>query len=129
MMLKDGSTMVLTDAPGPILENEALVLVYSELEPLNLHQHIFSEDRDSRFRYMSFSLMDQTSYVFLMFSKSQFSHVVHFSMNVKKSCAGQLNSDLVHEQKMAKVFGYTTSESIAMRTQGSWVKTNKANQF
>ena len=27
MMLKDGSTMVLTDAPGPILENEALVLV------------------------------------------------------------------------------------------------------
>ena len=26
-MLRDGSTMVLTDAPGPILENEALVLV------------------------------------------------------------------------------------------------------
>ena len=61
-------------------------------------QHTFSEDRASQFRYMSFSLMDQTSYVFLMFSKSQFSHVVHFSMNVKKSCAEQLNSDLVHEQ-------------------------------
>ena len=70
----------------------------AELEPLNLHQHVFSEDRDSQFRYMPFSLMDQTSYVFLMFSKSQFSHVVHFSMNVKNSCAGQLNSDLVHEQ-------------------------------
>eukprot|EP00261_Vitis_vinifera_P033220 XP_019074463.1 PREDICTED: uncharacterized protein LOC100248664 isoform X3 [Vitis vinifera] len=61
-------------------------------------QHTFSEDRASQFRYMSFSLMDQTSYVFLMFSKSQFSHVVHFSMNVKKSCAEQLNSDLVHEE-------------------------------
>ena len=32
-------------------------------------------------------------------------------------------------REMAKVFGYTTSESIAMRTQGSRVKTNKANQF
>ncbi|KAL6346517.1 hypothetical protein AAG906_000135 [Vitis piasezkii] len=61
-------------------------------------QHTFSEDRASQFRYMSFSLMDQTSYVFLMFSKSQFSHVVHFSMNVKKSCAEQHNSDLVHEE-------------------------------
>ncbi|CBI37935.3 unnamed protein product, partial [Vitis vinifera] len=42
-------------------------------------QHTFSEDRASQFRYMSFSLMDQTSYVFLMFSKSQFSHVSHLT--------------------------------------------------
>ena len=61
-------------------------------------QHAFSEDRAIQFRYMSFSLMDQTSYVFLMFSKNQFSHVVHSGMNEEKSCAEQLNSDLVHEQ-------------------------------
>lgn len=61
-------------------------------------QHAFSEDRASQFRYMSFSLMDQTSYVFLMFSKNQFSHVLHFHMNLETSCEEHLNSDLVHEQ-------------------------------
>uniref|UniRef100_A0A5B7BNV3 Nucleolar 27S pre-rRNA processing Urb2/Npa2 C-terminal domain-containing protein n=1 Tax=Davidia involucrata TaxID=16924 RepID=A0A5B7BNV3_DAVIN len=61
-------------------------------------QHAFSEDNATQVKDMIFSLMDHTSYVFLILSKDQSLHAVNFLINAREPCEQHPNSAVVHEQ-------------------------------
>ncbi|KAK6946382.1 Nucleolar 27S pre-rRNA processing, Urb2/Npa2, C-terminal [Dillenia turbinata] len=79
-VIQTSFTRILFDTPFPIswlLKSVALVIG---------NQHIFPEDSASQVKDLIFSLIDQTSNVFMMLNKNQFAISVNLLTDAKKPC-------------------------------------------
>lgn len=72
-------------------QSSSVLWILESLSAAIVPQHAVSENRSTPLKEITFSLMDQTSYVFLIISKYQFIHAVHFPMIVEKPCKEQNN--------------------------------------
>ncbi|XP_057965698.1 uncharacterized protein LOC131156202 [Malania oleifera] len=85
-------TQMLSEGPLP-----GLWLSKSVLAVVGI-QNAFSEDSASQVKHLIFSLMDNTSYVFLTLNRAHSSLAVHHLMNAKKPCDEQLGFGTLHEK-------------------------------